>query len=203
MRHLRFHGEPKSRNNTSTSRNLANPCSHASDRIEPDYIVAAHSLRRLPIRNPTRRAGVPLRRVASAGRRGLGWRADQLRARQRNGRAALKPDRPFPCAWVRTVPVKGAPKAVLLALACFADTKDGRAWPGIDKLALASGLNASTVKRALAVLEKERWISRERRLHSSGRDTSTKYTLPLYRRDHMPSGSGGAQRTPQGCRANP
>ena len=91
--------------------------------------------------------------------------------------------------------MRGAAKAVLLALACFADTKDGRAWPGIKALSLASGLDSKTVRRALKALESGAWIHRERRRRPSGCDTSSRYTLALLKMEHM-EGGRGAERTP-------
>ena len=100
-------------------------------------------------------------------------------ARPRRSRA-LKPEAPFPAAWVRTVPLRGAAKAVLNALACFADRR-GQCFPGQERLAVASGFNQRTVRKVLRKIEVARWIT----IESRGRNRTPLYTLALHRTDHM------------------
>ena len=53
----------------------------------------------------------------------------------------------------------------------------GQCWPGIRTIAADLGLSRSTVKRALADLEKHGYIEKERRYRDNGSSTSNLYKL--------------------------
>lgn len=67
-------------------------------------------------------------------------------------------------------------KAVILALACYADPK-GRAFPSQATLAFDTGLCERTVRTALASLESLGWIVRERRNKRDGSRSSDLITI--------------------------
>jgi hypothetical protein len=72
-----------------------------------------------------------------------------------------------------------ARKAVLMVLANYAD-QDGTCWPAQATIAEETELGERTVRRALAELEADGWITREHRLGRVGR-TSDRYRLHLNR----------------------
>jgi hypothetical protein len=55
--------------------------------------------------------------------------------------------------------MKGTNKAVLAALAGFADNDTGECWPSVGTLAIKTGFSTATVKRALRILRKADIIS--------------------------------------------
>lgn len=86
-----------------------------------------------------------------------------------------------PLAWIRWArsigdSLKGPARAVLLALATFADAS-GRCWPSTAALARASGLSAATVKRARRRLKRDGWVEVSRRESGRGGCRSNSYRL--------------------------
>ena len=112
----------------------------------------------------------------------------------------MKPGAPFPLAWVRPAPVRGAAKSVLQALASRADS-EGVCWPSLRTLDTDSGFGVTTVCKALRELEKDGWIRREQRKKRDGGPTSTKYTIALHRTGHIPvKGGTGVATVPPPCK---
>lgn len=66
--------------------------------------------------------------------------------------------------------------SVYLILRTYAD-KSNRCYPSLKTISNASGLSVSTVKRAIADLEKTGFIKTENRFRSSGAKTSNLYKL--------------------------
>ncbi len=141
------------------------------------------------------------RRTPSAGGRPTS-RGGSPAVRERPARwpSALKPGAPFPLAWVRPAPVRGAAKSVLQALASRADS-EGVCWPSLRTLDTDSGFGVTTVCKALRELEKDGWIRREQRKKRDGGPTSTKYTIALHRTGHIPvKGGTGVATVPPPCK---
>lgn len=67
-------------------------------------------------------------------------------------------------------------KAVYLYLWDRSDA-EGKCWPGIKTIAADLGLSRSTVKRALADLERRGCLERTSRFRENGSHTSNLYTL--------------------------
>ena len=67
-------------------------------------------------------------------------------------------------------------KAVYMYLYNMA-VSTGQCWPGIRTIAADLALSRSTVKRALADLEKRGYIEKERRYRDNGSSTSNLYKL--------------------------
>ena len=67
-------------------------------------------------------------------------------------------------------------KAVYLYLRDRSDA-EGKCWPGIKTIAADLGLSRSTVKRALADLERRGCLERTSRFRENGSHTSNLYTL--------------------------
>ena len=65
----------------------------------------------------------------------------------------------------------------------------GVCWPGINTIATDLSLSRSTVKRALADLEKHGYLERESRFRDNGSHTSILYRVKLARRSFPPGGS--------------
>ena len=78
----------------------------------------------------------------------------------------------------KSQPKTSSMKLVLLVLGNFADAH-GVAYPGQKKIALETGLSVRTVNSALASLEDDGFINRERRSRSDGTRSSDLYTLNL------------------------
>jgi DNA-binding transcriptional regulator PaaX len=74
-------------------------------------------------------------------------------------------------------------KFVLVVLADYADEAHS-CYPGQQRIATNTGASVSTVRRALARLERHGLILRERRRRKDGSRTSDRYLLPVdnYRR---------------------
>lgn len=72
--------------------------------------------------------------------------------------------------------VKGTARAVLVALADYAD-ESGTAWPSIATLAADSGFSKTTVKTALRTLREKGIITTEPRTDEAGDPTSNLYLL--------------------------
>lgn len=53
----------------------------------------------------------------------------------------------------------------------------GECWPGINTIASDLGLSRSTVKRAIADLEKRGYIEKTQRCRDNGSFTSNMYTI--------------------------
>lgn len=79
--------------------------------------------------------------------------------------------------WAWKAPLTGSDKVVLLALAWHADDARGTAYPGQREIAERCGISVRTVRDALARLEADGWISRERRTLDGGWRTSDLYRL--------------------------
>lgn len=87
--------------------------------------------------------------------------------------------RPDVVWWAATQHVSLAQKAVLFALAVFAD-EDGMCWPSLSTIARTASSSRSTVKKALAELDDLGLLSREVNKASSARlHKPTLYTLNL------------------------
>jgi len=54
---------------------------------------------------------------------------------------------------------------------------EGKCWPGVKTIAADLKLSRSTVKRAIADLEKRGYLVKKHRLRENGSYTSTLYTL--------------------------
>lgn len=67
-------------------------------------------------------------------------------------------------------------KAVYMYLHDRADA-EGKCWPGIKKIASDMGMSCSTVKRALADLERHGYIKKVPRQRSNGSSTSNLYFI--------------------------
>jgi DNA-binding MarR family transcriptional regulator len=74
--------------------------------------------------------------------------------------------------------LRGNAKLVLLALADHADER-GVCWPGRRGIAEKVGISASTVTRLLAQLEAGGLVGRHPRFEDEGRQTSSRYVLPV------------------------
>jgi hypothetical protein len=81
-------------------------------------------------------------------------------------------------AWAYDLPLRGAPKPVLVALADMAD-EAASCYPGQDRLSSMTGLSVKTVSRAIARLEALGLLKRERRFDAFGHRTSDRYHLQL------------------------
>jgi DNA-binding transcriptional MocR family regulator len=82
---------------------------------------------------------------------------------------------------------------VFVTIANFFNEKKGYAWPGIALVARLTELSERHVKRSLRELEAQGLIESEYRFDpETGRQTSTRYRLPLYR------DAGGVTVTPEG-----
>lgn len=98
--------------------------------------------------------------------------------------------------WAYDLPLKGAPKPVLVALADMAD-EAASCYPGQERLSAMTGLSVKTVSRALARLEAAGLIKRERRFDAFGHRTSDRYhlqltvTLPESLTDNLPTRQSG------------
>lgn len=71
-----------------------------------------------------------------------------------------------------------AARMVLLKLADRADDR-GVCWPGHEKTAMDCGLSEVGARKAALELEARGLLKVERRMDSSGRNLSNRYTLPL------------------------
>jgi len=67
-------------------------------------------------------------------------------------------------------------KAVYMYLCDRSDT-EGKCWPGIKTIAVDLKLSRSTVKRAIADLEKLGYLEKEHRYRENGSYTSNLYTV--------------------------
>lgn len=81
-------------------------------------------------------------------------------------------------AWAYDLPLRGAQKPVLVALADMAD-EAASCYPGQDRLSSMTGLSVKTVSRALARLEASGLLIRQRRYDAFGHRTSDRYHLQL------------------------
>ena len=54
---------------------------------------------------------------------------------------------------------------------------EGKCWPGINTIAAGLNLSRSTVKRALADLERSGYLDREHRVRENGGSTSNLYRI--------------------------
>ena len=92
--------------------------------------------------------------------------------------------------------LRGNAKLVLLALADHADEK-GVCWPGRKGVAEKVGITPSAVTRLLGQLEAGGLVRREPRFAEEGRQTSSRYVLPVVqapaqeRAGGVPSGADG------------
>lgn len=68
-------------------------------------------------------------------------------------------------------------KAVLVALADFANPKDNSCFPSISTISRMTELSEASVKRAIRKLEEMGFITREVRSHKDGRNTSNLYKI--------------------------
>ena len=59
-------------------------------------------------------------------------------------------------------------RMVAVALADYANTDNGHAWPSVANLARRSGLSTRQVQRCLRQIEKDGWIERQPDTHSLG-----------------------------------
>lgn len=67
-------------------------------------------------------------------------------------------------------------KAVYMYLRDRADA-EGKCWPGIKRIASDLNLSRSTVKRALADLEKHGYLKKQLRYRVNGSNTSNLYSI--------------------------
>ena len=79
-------------------------------------------------------------------------------------------------AWAVDVQLPQAQKLILLILAHHAD-KDMTCYPGQQRLAQQSGMSDRNVRRAVAELEKQGLIYRQKRFRKDGTRTSDLYHL--------------------------
>jgi DNA-binding MarR family transcriptional regulator len=69
-----------------------------------------------------------------------------------------------------------AERAIYVALASFARSEDGRAWPSLATIAGRAGCSTATAKRALKKLEAAGYlVRRRRRMHGNRRLTTVYY----------------------------
>ena len=78
--------------------------------------------------------------------------------------------------WAYDLPLRGSAKAVLVALADFAD-EEHSCYPGQERLASMTGLSRRTVTRAVGRLEGLGLLSREHRVDSRGYRKTDRYVL--------------------------
>jgi DNA-binding transcriptional MocR family regulator len=104
--------------------------------------------------------------------------------------------------WAKRQPITGSPKAVLLALAWYAN-KTGVGWPSQQTLADYTGLGVRTVRRALVTLEDRNVIRRRPRSRGALGRSSDHIELPIWRevaplkrtiRPLLPTGQSGRLR---------
>lgn len=105
--------------------------------------------------------------------------------------------------WAKRQPITGTPKAVLLALAWYAN-KNGVGWPSQQTLADYAGLGVRTVRRALVTLEDRNAIRRRPRSRGAYGRSSDHIELPIWRevtplkravRPSLPTGQSGRLRS--------
>lgn len=80
--------------------------------------------------------------------------------------------------WAYEVALRQTPKAVLVALANFAD-ESNECFPGQERLAKMAGVSVRTVSRALKDLEELGLIRRSSRYRDNGWRTSDRYVLAV------------------------
>lgn len=98
-------------------------------------------------------------------------------------------------SWAKRVTVGSATKKLVLLLLCDYADEAWSCFPGQQKLAAAAELGERTVRRALAELEADGWISREARRRTDGSRTSDRFyisgqTTPRPA-DHQPATAAG------------
>lgn len=79
-------------------------------------------------------------------------------------------------SWAFSTHLATTPKFILVALADLADEADS-CFPKQARIARVVGATERTVRRALADLEEEGYISRSRRYRDGGYRTSDRYVL--------------------------
>lgn len=78
-------------------------------------------------------------------------------------------------AWALKQPAKTSEKFLLIVIANYAD-EHGQAWPSVERLCKDTGMSRATVQRSLRKLEKNGYVTREKRVRGQ-LQTSNLYRL--------------------------